>query len=186
MDVQSCGQWVFSLCCCPHFLVSSSSTRPATRPNSAFFRWSTKGDWQILASLGLKVLAASSLSAFWMAWKNWSCLLQNFHEHLQEQTAKPSENAIWICSKKAGDVDFLLLSWDQTTHGPEWIANADHAIWWPNWNCSMIPWVVPPSQDAIVTTRIVTFLVEDPYKPSFATVTGRGDNPNDTNYSSYK
>ena len=29
-----------------------------------------------------------------------------------------------------------------------------------------------------VTTRIITFLVGDPYKPSFATVTGRGDNPN--------
>ena len=28
-----------------------------------------------------------------------------------------------------------------------------------------------------VTTRIITFLVGDPYKPSFATVTGRGDNP---------
>ena len=29
----------------------------------------------------------------------------------------------------------------------------------------------------IVTTRIVTFLVGDPYKPSFATITGKGDNP---------
>ena len=28
-----------------------------------------------------------------------------------------------------------------------------------------------------VTTRIITFLVGDPYKHSFATVTGRGDNP---------
>ena len=28
-----------------------------------------------------------------------------------------------------------------------------------------------------VTTRIITFLVGDPYKPSFATATGRGDNP---------
>ena len=28
-----------------------------------------------------------------------------------------------------------------------------------------------------VTTRIITFLVGDPYKPSFATITGRGDNP---------
>ena len=28
-----------------------------------------------------------------------------------------------------------------------------------------------------VTTRIITFLVGNPYKPSFATVTGRGDNP---------
>ena len=28
-----------------------------------------------------------------------------------------------------------------------------------------------------VTTRIITFFVGDPYKPSFATVTGRVDNP---------
>ena len=28
-----------------------------------------------------------------------------------------------------------------------------------------------------VTTSIITFLVGDPYKPSFTTVTGRGDNP---------
>ena len=28
-----------------------------------------------------------------------------------------------------------------------------------------------------VTTSIITFLVGDPYKPSFATVTGRGDSP---------
>ena len=30
-----------------------------------------------------------------------------------------------------------------------------------------------------VTTRVVRFLVGDPYKTSFATVTGRGDNPSD-------
>ena len=30
----------------------------------------------------------------------------------------------------------------------------------------------------IVTTRIITFLVGDPYKPSFATITGKGDNSN--------
>ena len=28
-----------------------------------------------------------------------------------------------------------------------------------------------------VTTRIIEFLVGDPYKPSFAIVTGKGDNP---------
>ena len=28
-----------------------------------------------------------------------------------------------------------------------------------------------------VTTGIITFLVGDPYKPSFPTVTGKGDNP---------
>ena len=33
-----------------------------------------------------------------------------------------------------------------------------------------------------VTTRIITFLVGDPYKPSFATVTGRGDNPSFTTF----
>ena len=31
-----------------------------------------------------------------------------------------------------------------------------------------------------VTTRIITFLVGDPYKPSFPTVTGRGPYPRDT------
>ena len=41
-----------------------------------------------------------------------------------------------------------------------------------------ITWVVPPPRMP-VTTRIITFLVGDPYKPSFATVTGRGDNPRD-------
>ena len=40
----------------------------------------------------------------------------------------------------------------------------------------IIPWVVPPPsnshhQDYYIFSR-------DPYKPSFATVTGRGDNPN--------
>ena len=38
-----------------------------------------------------------------------------------------------------------------------------------------IHWVVP--LPATLTTRNITFLVGDPYKPSFATVTGRGDNP---------
>ena len=28
-----------------------------------------------------------------------------------------------------------------------------------------------------VTTRIITFLIGNSYKPSFATITGRGDNP---------
>ena len=35
-----------------------------------------------------------------------------------------------------------------------------------------------PLPVTVTTTRIITFLVGDPYKPSFATVTGRGDNPN--------
>ena len=49
-----------------------------------------------------------------------------------------------------------------------------------HWGCTLsitsITWVVPPPRMP-VTTRIITFLVGDPYKPSFATVTGRGDNP---------
>ena len=39
-----------------------------------------------------------------------------------------------------------------------------------------IYWVVPPPRMP-VTTRMITFLVGDPYKPSFATVTGRGEQP---------
>ena len=37
-----------------------------------------------------------------------------------------------------------------------------------------------PPLPVTVTTRIITFLVGDPYKPSFATVAGRGDNPRST------
>ena len=33
-----------------------------------------------------------------------------------------------------------------------------------------------------VTTRIITFLVGNPYKPSFTTVTGRGPHPISTYY----
>ena len=44
-------------------------------------------------------------------------------------------------------------------------------------DCKTITWVVPLPRIP-VTTRIIIFLVGDPYKPSFATVTGRGDNPN--------
>ena len=34
-----------------------------------------------------------------------------------------------------------------------------------------------PPHAVTVTTRIIPFLVGNPYKPSFGTVTGRGDNP---------
>ena len=36
-------------------------------------------------------------------------------------------------------------------------------------------WVVPPPSNS--HHQVITFLVGDRYKPSFATVTGRGDNP---------
>ncbi len=34
----------------------------------------------------------------------------------------------------------------------------------------------------IVTTRIVSCFVGNPCKPSFATITGKGDNPNDMEF----
>ena len=40
-----------------------------------------------------------------------------------------------------------------------------------------IAWGPVPLPRIPVTTRIITFLVGDSYKPAFATVTGRGDNP---------
>ena len=43
---------------------------------------------------------------------------------------------------------------------------------WPS-----LAWVVPPPSTVTVSNRIVPFLVGDTYKPSFATITGRGDNP---------
>ncbi len=41
---------------------------------------------------------------------------------------------------------------------------------------AVVDWVVHPPRIP-VTTRIITFLVGNPYKPSFVTATGRGDNP---------
>ena len=38
-------------------------------------------------------------------------------------------------------------------------------------------WIGLSPFPVIVTTRIITFLVGNPYKPSFATITGKGDNP---------
>ena len=46
---------------------------------------------------------------------------------------------------------------------------------------STIYFGLPPCPET-VTTRIIIFLVGDPYEPSFATVTGRGDNPIYTAY----
>ena len=47
--------------------------------------------------------------------------------------------------------------------------SGDHPVDMVNIGLSPLP--------VTVTTKIITFLVGDPYKPSFATVTGRGDNP---------
>ena len=37
---------------------------------------------------------------------------------------------------------------------------------------------LPPTQDSSHHQDDIPFLVGNPYKPSFVTVTGRGDNPN--------
>ena len=42
-----------------------------------------------------------------------------------------------------------------------------------------IPWMWPPHRIP-VTTRIITFLIGNPYKPAFTTVTGRGPYPSYT------
>ena len=41
---------------------------------------------------------------------------------------------------------------------------------------------LPPSQDSSHHQDDITFLVGDPYKPSFATVTGRGVDPSYINW----
>ena len=45
------------------------------------------------------------------------------------------------------------------------------------WNVMRYPLGCSPSQDSSHHQDYEPFLVGDPYKPSFATVTGRGDNP---------
>ena len=41
---------------------------------------------------------------------------------------------------------------------------------------------LPPTQDAIVTTRTITFFVGNPYSPSFVTVTEWGVDPSDGHF----
>ena len=67
----------------------------------------------------------------------------------------------------------LILS--MVTVGASMVDPAFHGIFL----ILVILWVVPPPRMP-VTTRIITSLVGDPYKPSFATVTGRVDNPCDS------
>ena len=44
----------------------------------------------------------------------------------------------------------------------------------------VMTWVWPPP--VIVTTRIITFFIGNPYNPSFTTVTVRGPYPSDDPY----
>ena len=70
----------------------------------------------------------------------------------------PYMSAIWF--------NFRARYWRESG-GPQsdwWVVQIDLYIGLP-------PFAV------IVTTRIFTFFVGDPYKPSFATITGKGDNP---------
>ena len=49
--------------------------------------------------------------------------------------------------------------------------------WWIAWDERYLVYFGCGPLTVTVTTRIVTFLVGDPYKPSFPTVTGRGPHP---------
>ncbi len=72
---------------------------------------------------------------------------------------------------------FGFVGWNLEVH---WAKNRGgrHTRYWAgiirkHWNILFRSTPLPVT----VTTRIITFLVGDPYKPSFATVTGRGVDP---------
>ena len=66
--------------------------------------------------------------------------------------------------------EFRRILYSMTLDMARWFGNEDQIIF------LVIFWVIPLPRIP-VTTRIIPFLVGNPYKPSFATVTGKGDNP---------
>ena len=56
-------------------------------------------------------------------------------------------------------------------------ASQSFAVCIPNDSDGIIVYIGLSPFPVIVTTRIVSCLVGNPYKPSFATTTGKGDNP---------
>ncbi len=99
-----------------------------------------------------KMLWSGSVICLWVAalLRNWP-RESHYKYHLETQTLKGVSET---------NKNFALFSW------PLFVV----CFW-----MFIISWIV--TIPVTVTTRIHIFLVGDPYKPSFATVTGRGDNP---------
>ena len=57
------------------------------------------------------------------------------------------------------------------------VGNGEECRYLPRFIILAKVWVRSTPHPVTVTTRIITFLVGNPYKPSFATVTGRGVDP---------
>ena len=86
--------------------------------------------------------------------------------------AKRIQNSWWF--KKSGDhqfVDRLSHYLQGFIHHPRWFGISEPST-------ESILYLGLSPLPVTVTSRIVMFLVWDPYKPLFATATGRGDNPN--------
>ena len=94
--------------------------------------------------------------------------------------------------KKMGVVSWFMgvVSWFHNSCGSFWWSHffiyGNLATFMRNWKTegtwfqshgAFGVYIGLPPLPVRVTTRIITFLVGDPYKPSFATVTGKGDNP---------
>ena len=94
---------------------------------------------------------------------------------------------LWICGeKRVGSVDFSAFFQKAERNWPQqvklWHVGGIHSegpIFWSK-KFQVIKsfcWSVVPLPRMPVITRILIFLVGDPYKPSFANVTGRGGQP---------
>ena len=101
----------------------------------------------------------------------------NFHDLFVEMLGIPFISSVPLCPDSTLGFSLQLRRGALETLGPK-RTTLEQGTGKKNWerSCSSISWVVPLPRMP-VTTRIIIFLVGDPYKPSFATVTGRGDNP---------
>ncbi len=98
----------------------------------------------------------------------------------------PTIYMVWAPSKRSVvSPEFFLRAGKVVGFSPQLEA---HQAWWDSLESGLFAdknhmsigsmlWFGCCPLPVTVTTRIITFLVGNPYKPSFATVTGRGDNP---------
>ncbi len=88
--------------------------------------------------------------------------------HCEHEVRKTCSNARHVCIKNS--------FWDSYSHNEMGISRT-HLINSRSWSTRSTPEVVSDPLTVTVTTRIITFSIGDPYKPSFATGILGGGHP---------
>ncbi len=140
------------------------STIPCGRHLDRFLRlqirWFLFSHFYGLQSKNLLLLRLIVKQILWRIWKSWTNMLETLILEGETKTITSTVQWFWDGSK----------SWK---HQLQWCLGDG---WFYRKGTNTIYLGLSPLP-VTVTTRIITFLVGDPYKPSFAAVTGRGDNP---------